>query len=151
MALSKGLLIRAINLLSIKGGSIMGRVKIKPSSVEMDPRESTKVTFTATLENSTNQNFAWAVAGGWITQSGGNTADYKAPSDYGNYTVTAISLEDPTQSATATVTVKYIECTGLAGPDCTSCAQPGRCHQDGKPMCCKQEPKPDYCANTTVY
>jgi len=56
--------------------------------------------FTATVANST-QGVTWSATGGSVDQNG----LYTAPQTPGTHTVTARSVEDPTKSASATVTV----------------------------------------------
>jgi hypothetical protein len=72
--------------------------------------------FTATVQNTTNTGVTWAVGGipygsstvGTIGGTG-STVAYTAPNTTGLHTVTATSVADPTQSATATVTVASVK------------------------------------------
>jgi len=77
-------------------------VSISPSSAAL-PAGGTQ-TFSATVNGTTNTAVAWSVAEG---ANGGSVSGglYTAPATPGTYHVVATSAADPTQSATATVTV----------------------------------------------
>jgi hypothetical protein len=62
--------------------------------------------FTATVTGATNTAVDWTATGGSITQTG----LYTAGSSAGTFTVTATSVEDPTVSASATVTIAASPC-----------------------------------------
>jgi hypothetical protein len=108
----------------------MGRVTIEPDWAGLNHKQSQ--TFTATLKDSSNQNFAWAVSGGRIINlPQGNTVEYQAPDASGDYTITAISLEDPTQHGIARIRVRLIH-----EDECLECGKPWRCSQEPTPDCC---------------
>ena len=77
-------------------------VGVTPSTATVQTGGTTS--FTATVSGSANTAVTWSVTesgGGTITASG----VYTAPATAGTYHVVATSVADPTQSATATVTV----------------------------------------------
>ena len=83
-------------------------ISITPASATLEPGAST--TFTATVTGSSNTDVKWSVEGtdsGTITSSG----VYTAPTKAGTYTIKATSAADPTQSATAQVTVGAVSVT----------------------------------------
>jgi hypothetical protein len=78
---------------------------------ESSAKSGTNITFAATVTNALNPSVTWSALLGSITPEG----LYTAPSNTGNSvltdTITATSVQDPTKSATATVTVS----SGLVG------------------------------------
>ncbi len=66
--------------------------------------------FTAAVTGTTNAGVTWSATGGMISSTG----LYTAPATGGTYTVTATSVVDPSQSASASVTV-----AGNASSSCT--------------------------------
>jgi hypothetical protein len=80
-----------------------------PISVTISPASATvrinkTKQFTATVQNTSNQSVTWKVSGGGTISSAGL---YKAPSSVpsGSVTVTAVSAQDNTKSASAAVTI----------------------------------------------
>lgn len=90
---------------------------IPPVGVSISPASATVVTgkqqkFTATVNNSTNSSVTWSLSGTGCSGSTCGTIStaglYTAPSSVPNpaqVTVKAVSVADPTKSATATVTI----------------------------------------------
>jgi hypothetical protein len=89
----------------------------QPPSVDPDPTQPINVTITpksVVINQRATQQFQATVTGGraasdvrWETNGGAvNFGTYIAPGESGEYIVRAVSLEDPTKSATATVTVR---------------------------------------------
>ena len=60
--------------------------------------------FSATVTNAANTAVTWSASGGTISGTG-TAITWLAPATGGSFTVTAASVEDPTKSANATVTV----------------------------------------------
>lgn len=77
-------------------------VTVSPTAVELAPGETTELT--ATVAGASDPSVAWSVTGGEIA-TGNDPVTYTAPLAEGTFTVTATSVEDPTASDTATVTV----------------------------------------------
>jgi hypothetical protein len=77
-------------------------VTISPTSATV--RVSKTKQFTASVQNTSNQSVTWKVSGGGTISSAGL---YKAPSSVpsGSVTVTAVSAQDNTKSASAAVTI----------------------------------------------
>jgi uncharacterized protein YjdB len=77
-------------------------VTISPTSATV--RVSKTKQFTASVQNTSNQSVTWKVSGGGTISSSGL---YKAPSSVpsGSVTVTAVSAQDNTKSASAAVTI----------------------------------------------
>jgi len=86
-------------------------VTISPTSATVRVRKNQ--TFTATVQNATNKSVTWQVNGitggnstiGTISSSGTYRAPNSVPSP-NTVQVKAVSVQDPTKSATATVTIK---------------------------------------------
>jgi RHS repeat-associated protein len=76
-------------------------VVVSPATLQVNP--TTSANFAATLTGFTNTAVTWSATGGTITSAG----VYTAPDQAGTYTITATSVENPTYSATATVTVPF--------------------------------------------
>ncbi|HEY1339874.1 MAG TPA: Ig-like domain-containing protein, partial [Bryobacteraceae bacterium] len=74
-------------------------VSVSPASVGLQPGGTRQ--FTATVTGSSNQSVNWTATGGTITASGLYTAGQSA----GSFSVTAKSVADPSQSATATIAI----------------------------------------------
>jgi hypothetical protein len=77
-----------------------------PSAISISPASASLQTnatqqFTATVSGTTNTAVTWSTTGGTISSTG----LYIAPNPAGTYIVTATSVADSTQSASATVTV----------------------------------------------
>jgi len=94
-------------------------VTISPSSVNLPTNGSQQ--FTATVTGASDTSVTWTIlegaAGGTISGSG----LYLAPGAVGVYHVIATSNADPTQSATAAVSLPGFVQTGLLNPDpCTA-------------------------------
>lgn len=87
-----------VNTAAAHGATVA--VSIDPADVSVDTGGS--VTFTATVTGSSNAAVSWSVIGEGSITAGGV---YTAPATPGTYQVVAISLADPSRSATATVTV----------------------------------------------
>jgi hypothetical protein len=82
------------------------RVEITPAEVSLRPGE--RVTFTARVLNAQDTGVEWSATGG-ILEFRGNTATFTMPVVYGEqrpFTVTAKSRQDPSKSASATVSWK---------------------------------------------
>jgi hypothetical protein len=77
-------------------------VSMSPGSVTLNPGAAQQ--FTATVTNATNTDVTWSATGGTITQSG----LYTAGTTPGSFTVTATSDENPSRSATATITIASV-------------------------------------------
>jgi hypothetical protein len=79
------------------------QVFLDQGDITIDSRE--QYTFSATVVSTVDQGVSWSVqegaAGGSVSSSG----VYTAPAAFGTYHVLATSHADPTQSATATITV----------------------------------------------
>jgi hypothetical protein len=77
-------------------------VTISPKSVTVRINKTQQ--FTASVQNASNQSVTWKVSGGGNISSSGL---YKAPSSVpsGSVTVTAVSAQDNTKSASAAVTI----------------------------------------------
>jgi Abnormal spindle-like microcephaly-assoc'd, ASPM-SPD-2-Hydin len=75
--------------------------------------DTTLLSLTVTLTNTSNQNVTWTVDGvangsssvGTIASTGANTATYTPPTTDGSHTITATSVAATTSSASMTVTV----------------------------------------------
>src|SRR5205814_86666 len=80
-------------------------------SVTISPKRgglvvSQKLDFTAVVQNdSANQGVTWSASGGTFSNTSSTSATYTAPSSPGVYTITATSVLDVTQSASATIGV----------------------------------------------
>lgn len=81
-------------------------ISIDPPSVTMGPNGN--VTFIATVVGSANTAATFTASGGTITQTGPNTANYRAPNQLGNFTVTARASANTSKTATANVTVANV-------------------------------------------
>src|SRR5581483_8254782 len=86
---------------------------VAPVIVSINPSVATAVTggsqsFTAIVTGASNTAVTWTASSGTITGTG-NTIIYGAPTTPGTYTVTATSVADPAQSATAVVTVSDVQ------------------------------------------
>jgi hypothetical protein len=82
------------------------RVEITPAEVALRPGE--RVTFTARVLNAQDTGVEWSATGGSL-EVRGNTATFTMPVVYGEqrpFTVTAKSRQDPSKSASATVSWK---------------------------------------------
>jgi hypothetical protein len=82
------------------------RVEITPAEVALRPGE--RVTFTARVLNAQDTGVEWSATGGSL-EFRGNTATFTMPVVYGEqrpFTVTAKSRQDPSKSASATVSWK---------------------------------------------
>lgn len=80
-----------------------------PVSVSLTPTTATvpaagSQSFTATVSNADNTAVTWSANGGVVSGTAA-TVNWLAPPTGGQYTITATSVEDPTKSASATVTV----------------------------------------------
>jgi hypothetical protein len=84
-------------------------VNVAPNTTSAIP--GTNVSFTATVTNALDSAVTWSVALGSINSDGLYTAPSNTGSSTLTDTVTATSVQDPTKSATATVTVS----SGLVG------------------------------------
>ncbi|MHB8879232.1 MAG: hypothetical protein ACYC8T_36500, partial [Myxococcaceae bacterium] len=74
--------------------------------------------FTATVSGTANTAVTWSVqpaSGGGTIVPTGNTAEYTAPMSPGSYQVIATSVDDPTKSAAATVTVGLAAAPTVSG------------------------------------
>src|SRR5262249_12699774 len=81
-----------------------------PVAVAVSPSTSTLLTgqtqlLSATVTGAENSSVLWSVSGGTLDDTSTNAVTYTAPTMPGTYQVTATSVADPTQSATATITV----------------------------------------------
>ncbi len=111
------------------------RVQILPASATMGTLET--LTFTATVSGSTETAVSWSVNGiangdsttGIITPTGPSTAQYTAPNAAGSETVTATLANDPTQSASTSVSVVPAATPTLTSIDPTV-AEQGSVQQD---------------------
>lgn len=111
------------------------RVQILPTSATMGTLET--LTFTATVSGSTETAVAWSVNGiangdsttGTIMPTGPSTAQFTAPNAAGTETVTATLANDPTQSASTTVSVVAAATPSLVSIDPTVVEQ-GSVQQD---------------------
>ncbi len=74
-------------------------VSISPTSATLFPNGTQS--FTATVTNASNTGVTWTATGGTVSPAGVYTAGATA----GSFTVTATSLQDPTKSASATITI----------------------------------------------
>jgi hypothetical protein len=74
-------------------------VSIQPTAVTLAPGDTQQ--FAATVLGSSNVDVTWTATSGTVDQDG----FYFAPDEPGIYTVTATSVEDPTRSASAIVTI----------------------------------------------
>lgn len=81
-------------------------VEVSPEAVTLEPGELAR--FSATVANASDPRVSWGTSGGTVTQPSAVDAGglYTAPEAPGTYTVTAVSVQDPTKSASATVTVE---------------------------------------------
>lgn len=77
-------------------------VSVSPAATTVDAGGTQG--FTAAIDNATNTALAWTSTGGTIAGSG-LSATWTAPIGGGEYTIRATSVQDPTKSGTATVTV----------------------------------------------
>ena len=88
-------------------------VTITPPSRTLFPNYKGGIQFSATVKGADDISVTFAIkeksAGGSIAQTGKTTADYTAPNATGVYHVVATSVADPTEWATATVTVESKE------------------------------------------
>jgi hypothetical protein len=75
---------------------------IEPDQVEVVA--GAEQLFTATVQNVATSELQWSASGGEITATG-TTATWTAPASPGTYRITATSVSDPTQKATATALV----------------------------------------------
>ena len=82
------------------GGAI--QITLVPSSVQLAPGETFE--FVANVSGTDNTNVTWEMTGGSVSGSG-PAVTYTAPTLIGTYTLTAISLADPSRKASATVEV----------------------------------------------
>jgi len=92
-----------------------------PVAVNVSPNPATvflgaKQTFTATVAGTNNLAVTWSVQEGAAGGSIDNQGNYSAPQVPGTYHVIATSVADPTQSATATVTVPPVSVTVSPDP-----------------------------------
>jgi hypothetical protein len=78
-------------------------VSLSPTSATLAPGGSQN--FSATV-NGSFLGVTWSATGGSITGTGGTTARYDAGATAGTFTVTATSIDDPSVSATASVTIQ---------------------------------------------
>jgi hypothetical protein len=91
---------------------------VAPISISIYPKTATLThgssrTFTATVTGGTgNTAVTWTASGGSVTQGGA----YTAPAISGAYTVTATSQENPSRSASATVTVIHDGTVTIVNP-----------------------------------
>jgi len=107
------------------------RVQVQPASATIGPLETFQ--FTATVTGSTNTGVSWSLSStasvgtplGTISSAG----LYTAPANTGAVTVTAQSVADSTQKATASVTVTAAAAPGLTSITPTTAAQ-GSAQQD---------------------
>jgi len=74
-------------------------VTIAPTSVTLFPNGTQQ--FTPTVTNASNAAVTWTATGGTVSSSG----LYTAGSATGSFTVTATSVQDPTKSASAAITI----------------------------------------------
>jgi lysophospholipase L1-like esterase len=83
------------------------QVSVSPTSATLKPGDQQQ--FTATVTGAANQAVTWTATGGTITPDG----LYTAGETPGFYTVTATSDEDPSASATGSVTITSSAPTGV--------------------------------------
>jgi hypothetical protein len=74
-------------------------ISVSPSALSLSTGGQKQ--FSASVSGSSNTAVSWSASGGTITTGG----LYVAPSTAGNYAIQAVSLADPTKSASATVSV----------------------------------------------
>jgi YVTN family beta-propeller protein len=107
------------------------RVQVQPASATIDPLETFQ--FTATVTGSTNTGVSWTLTSsapvGTPLGTISSTGLYTAPANTGTVTVTARSVADATQQATASVTVAAAAAPGVTSIDPTTAAQ-GSVQQD---------------------
>jgi DNA-binding beta-propeller fold protein YncE len=107
------------------------RVQLQPTTATIDPLETFQ--FTATVTGSTNTGVTWTLSSsaplGTPLGTISSTGLYTAPQNTGDVTVTAQSVADPTQEATASVTVTSTAAPGLTSIDPQTAAQ-GSVQQD---------------------
>jgi len=77
-------------------------ITVSPTTANVGAGNS--VSLTATVSNTTNKNVTWTSSGGSLSSTTGSTISFTAPNNSGTYTVTARSVADPSQQATATIT-----------------------------------------------
>ena len=98
------------------------KVAIRPQSVNLAPAGSQQ--FTATLTHATDTTVTWTATGGAIDPQG----FYIAGNTPGTFSVTATSVEQPTKSASATVTINAPPITVTVSP-ATVTITPGQAQQ----------------------
>ena len=76
-------------------------VAISPTKVTLTPLGTQQ--FTATVTGINNTGVTWTTSGGSVTSTG----FYTAPDTAGTFSVTVISVADPSKKASANVTVTY--------------------------------------------
>ncbi len=85
-----------------QGGSQTVNVRIDPEDVTLQPGQ--QQAFTATVTGTTNTAITWDFSAGSVSGNG-STVTITAPNTAGDYTLTATSVADPNESATANITV----------------------------------------------
>ncbi len=86
----------------IQGGSRTVNVSIDPKDVTLPPGH--EQVFTATVTGTTNTAVTWDFSAGSVSGDG-STVTITAPNTAGVYTLTAISVADPSESDSAIITV----------------------------------------------
>ena len=94
-------------------------VVVTPSTITL--AQGATQQFTAMVSGTQNTAVTWSVNGGTLASSTGTPVTYTAPNTPGTYSATATSVADPTQSATATITVS--EVTVVVTPPTITLAQ----------------------------
>lgn len=98
--------VHSITAASVANPSITASASITVTTITLSPMSVTMIgnttqQFTAAMQGVSNGAVTWSATGGAISASG----LYTAPSQVGNYTVTATSALDPALTASATVSV----------------------------------------------
>jgi hypothetical protein len=91
------------------GSSSAVAVEVQPAKVEVVA--GGEQTFAALVRNTKNTDVLWSASGG-VVAAEGDSVVWTAPTQAGSYTITATSVADPAQKATATAVV--VEPEGLS-------------------------------------
>ena len=98
----------------LQGNSQPVNVDIDPKNVTLQPGQ--QQVFTATVTGTTNTAVTWDFSGGGVSGDG-STVTITAPNTAGAYTLTAISVADPSKSATANITVEVSSEPDITDPN----------------------------------
>ena len=93
-----------------QGDATKGKIKVSVSPTSAALSSGQKQQFTATVSGTSKTGVTWSATGGWVNVNG----LYSAPpaNSQMNIVITATSVEDPSKSASATVTVNPVNNQG---------------------------------------